>query len=215
MIKIKEFVFNPFQVNTFIVYDETRECLIIDAACYESDEFGELYDFVSANSLVPKAVLNTHGHVDHITGTKKVCDKFGIGFQIHSADVVLLDSAQLYGRTFGFEIENPPQPESFLNDGQSFRFGNSELMIWHTPGHSPGSVVFYAAESRFLITGDVLFSGSIGRTDLPGGDHNQLIKSILSKIMVLPRETKVLPGHGPETSVGIEADTNPFLNRSS
>ncbi len=214
MIKIKVFVFNPFQVNSFVVYDDTHECLIIDASCYEEDEFNELYDFISENSLIPKAVLNTHAHVDHVTGTKKVCDKYGIGMYLHSGDLKLLENAKVHGRIFGFEIENPPRPVAFLEDGQTFKFGNSEIKIWHAPGHSPGSVIFYAADAKFLITGDVLFSGSIGRTDLPGGDYNQLIKSIQNKIMVLPRDTVVFPGHGPETSVGVEADTNPFLNKS-
>jgi glyoxylase-like metal-dependent hydrolase (beta-lactamase superfamily II) len=215
MIKIKIFVFNPFQVNCFVVYDETNQCVIIDASCYHPGEYDSLYNFISANSLTPVAVLNTHGHVDHLTGTSKVCAKYSIGLAMHSGDLKLLENAVAYGRTFGFDIETPPQPQSWLNDNEVFRFGNSELTAFHAPGHSSGSLLFYFKDANFLITGDVLFEGSIGRTDLPGGDYNQLIRSIQTKIMVLPMNTVVYPGHGPSTTIGNEKDHNPFLNRSS
>jgi hydroxyacylglutathione hydrolase len=214
MIKIKTFAFNPFQVNTFVVYDDSNECLIIDAACYEEKEFQQLFDFIAENSLKPVALLNTHGHVDHLTGTRRVCEKYGIGLFMHKDDQFLLENAVAQGRTFGFSIETPPSPQSWLKDGEKFRFGKSEITAWHAPGHSAGSLIFYSLDAKFLITGDVLFDGSIGRTDLPGGDYAQLINSIKTKILVLPRDTRVFPGHGPETSVGKEADFNPFLNRS-
>jgi hydroxyacylglutathione hydrolase len=215
MIKIKSFIFNPFQVNTFVLYDETPECLIIDAACFHKEEFNSLFDFITKHSLKPMAVLNTHGHVDHLTGTARVCEKYSIGLFMHSGDQPLLESVVDYGRSFGFTIEAPPQPQAWLKDGEIFHFGNSEITAWHTPGHSPGSLVFYAQDANFLISGDVLFAGSIGRADLPGGDYNQLINSIQTKILVLPGDTRVFPGHGPETTVVSETDHNPFLNRSS
>jgi hydroxyacylglutathione hydrolase len=215
MIRIKSFIYNPFQVNTFVVYDETLNCLIIDAACFQKDEFDNLFDFIAKNSLIPGAVLNTHGHMDHLTGTARICEKYGIGLIMHPDDLLLLENGVEYGRTFGFQIEAPPKPQSWLNDGDIYHFGNSEIIAWHTPGHSPGSLVFYAPNEKFLITGDVLFAGSIGRTDLPGGNYQQLINSIRAKILVLPRDTIVFPGHGPETTIGTEIDYNPFLNRSS
>lgn len=215
MIQLKKFVFNPFQVNAFVLWDETGECIIVDASCYEEREFQILFEFISSNKLTPKAVLNTHAHVDHITGTKRVCDAYNIDMHLHAADMFLLENAQIQGRTFGFDIQNPPKPASFLKDGDTYKFGNSEIKMFHAPGHSAGSMIFYMEKEGLLITGDVLFSGSIGRTDLPGGDFKQLIKSIQSKILVLPGETKVFPGHGPETTVQQEKKFNPFLNRSS
>ncbi len=215
MVTIKSFAFNPFQVNSFVVYDETLQCLIIDAACYEDDEFEELYSFISAHSLKPMAVLNTHGHVDHILGTKRVCEKYSIGFFMNKDDKFLLEQAAVYGKAFGFQVETPPEPKGWLEDGETYSYGNSGIGIRCAPGHSPGSVVFYSPEGKFIITGDVLFEGSIGRTDLPGGNYNQLIESIRTKILVLPGDTKVFPGHGSTTSIGFEMLHNPFLNRSS
>jgi hydroxyacylglutathione hydrolase len=214
MISLKSFSFNPFQVNAFVIYDDSHECLIIDASCYHEEEFTELFEFIAIQSLKPIAVLNTHGHVDHLTGTMRVCRKYAIGMSMHPGDQVLLDHAVEQGKTFGFLIEAPPKPESWLKDGGIIYFGKSEITAFHAPGHSPGSLIYYAPAANFLITGDVLFAGSIGRTDLPGGDYNQLIQSIRTKILVLPRETRVFPGHGPETTIGNEMDHNPFLNRS-
>jgi len=214
MIKLKSFVFNPFQVNSFVLFDDSRECLIIDASCYYEQEFQTLFEFIAQNSLNLVAVLNTHGHVDHLTGAKRICDKYSIGLIMHQSDEFLLDNAVEHGRTFGFKIEAPPKPSSYLKDNETFHFGNSEITTFHTPGHSPGSLVFYAKEAKFLIAGDVLFAGSIGRTDLPGGDYNQLIESINSKLMILPSDTRVFPGHGDETTIGAEREHNPFLNRS-
>jgi glyoxylase-like metal-dependent hydrolase (beta-lactamase superfamily II) len=214
MISLKSFVFNPFQVNSFVVFDDSLECVIIDASCYGENEFQTLFEFIAQNSLNPVAVLNTHGHVDHLTGSKRVCDKYSIGMVMHQNDQFLLENAVELGRVFGFNIETPPKPASYLQDGDTFQFGSSIIKSFHTPGHSPGSLVFYAEEAKFLISGDVLFAGSIGRTDLQGGDYHQLIESIKSRIMVLPSNTRVFPGHGNETTIGAEREHNPFLNRS-
>jgi hydroxyacylglutathione hydrolase len=215
MIRIKSFTFNPFQVNLFVLYDETLECIIIDASCYQEEEYNFLYDFIAGQSLKPVAVLNTHGHVDHLTGTRQVCNKYSVGLYMHQGDQFLLEKAVEQGGTFGFSIETPPFPQKWLVDGEIFKFGSSQITAWHAPGHSPGSLVFYAKDAKMLFAGDVLFAGSIGRTDLPGGGYNQLISSIRNKILVLPRDTLVFPGHGEETTVGEETDHNPFLNRSS
>ena len=214
MINIKTFVFNPFLVNSFVLYDETQECVIIDASCYENEEFDSLFDFIASHSLRPVAVLNTHGHVDHLTGTRQICEKYFIKFCMNSADRFLLENAVDYGISFGFHIEDPPEPGSWLNDGDLFKFGNSEIKIWNAPGHSPGSLIFYISEAKLLITGDVLFAGSIGRTNLPGGDYAQLINSIKTKILTLPGDTRVIPGHGAETNIAFEMKNNPFLKGS-
>ena len=211
-MQIKQFVFNPFQVNTYLIYDDSHECVIIDAACYEKHEFNTLADYIKKEGLTPKALLITHGHVDHICGTSDILDQFNIPFLMHKDDTYLLAAAVQYGNVFGFNVEQPPAPTGFLGQGDRFDFGNSGLEILHTPGHSPGSITFYSNKDEFLIAGDVLFSGSIGRTDLPKGDFDTLIDSINSKIMVLPDETKVYPGHGDSTTVGRERKSNPFLN---
>ena len=215
MMKLKSFVFNAFQVNCFVLYDDSSECIIVDASCYEEDEYNSLFSFIEKNSLKPKALLNTHGHVDHLTGTKRVCEKYGINFFMHRGDNSLLENAVLHGKIFGFSIQPPPEPHGWIADGDFFSFGNSGITAWHAPGHSPGSLIFYEKDSKILITGDVLFAGSIGRTDLSGGNFNTLIDSINTKILILPDDTQIFPGHGPASFVGIEKEQNPFLNRSS
>lgn len=214
MISIKTFAFNPLQVNCYLVWDDTLECIIIDASCMYEEEFQELYDFIESHSLNPKGIINTHGHFDHLTGTMKVSVKYALPFSIHPGDKFLVENAVQQGRVFGFATDAPPGPTTWLNEGQIIKFGNSSLQAIHAPGHSQGSMVFYCEKGKFLISGDVLFAGSIGRTDLSGGNYEQLIGSIRSKILVLPPDTKVFPGHGPSTTVGDEANNNPFLNNS-
>ena len=210
-MKIKSFNFNPFRVNTFIIYDDTKECIIIDAACHEEFEVQQILDFISNNKLHPKFLLNTHGHVDHICGNNYILNHFNIPLLMHEDDVFLVDSAVEHGNFFGFHISQPPLPTDFINEGENIKFGASSLEIIHTPGHSPGSVIFYTAMDHFLISGDVIFSGSIGRTDLPGGNFEELINSIKSKIFVLPDKTLIYPGHGNSTTISIERESNPFL----
>lgn len=210
-MKIKSFCFNPFGVNTYILFDNTRECVIIDAACHENHEVSELTGFIETHRLLPKALLNTHGHVDHICGNNIMRERYGLPVLIHKDDAFLLEIAVQQGLLFGFYIQQPHLPTGFLDEGDIFNFGNSSLMIMHTPGHSPGSLVFYSDEDNFLISGDVLFAGSIGRTDLPGGNYGTLLRSIRSKILVLPEITKVYPGHSGSTTIGLEKKTNPFL----
>lgn len=210
-MKIKEFVFNPFQVNTYLIYDNTGECIIVDPACYTSREETSITDYISGNNLSPKAIINTHGHVDHICGNSYLKSRYDLPIYMHKEDEYLVGSALQYGQIFGFIINPPPSPSAFINEGENFKFGNSILEILHAPGHSPGSILFYSEKDHFLIAGDVIFSGSIGRTDLPKGNFNTLIKSIQTKILILPPGTMILPGHGNSTTVEKEKQYNPFL----
>ncbi len=208
---VKIFVFNPFMVNTFLIYDDTGDCVIIDAACNEKDEILTLQEFIGSNKLNPKALINTHGHVDHICGNADLIIHYNLPLLMHKEDLFLVNSAVQHGLFFGFTIKQPPGPTRFINEGMRIEVGNSFLEIIHAPGHSPGSVMFYSSEDNFLIAGDVLFSGSIGRSDLAGGDYKVLINSIRTKILTLPPETLVYPGHGPSTTVGKESLANPYL----
>lgn len=211
MITLKNFVFNNFGVNTFVLYDETRQAIIIDPACSNNSEFETLFNFISDNNLTPLKIVNTHGHIDHIVGVTKVAKKYGIPFLMHSDDNFQLGSAKEMGMFFGFQIDEIPVPSKFVSETDKIEFGNSSLDILHVPGHSPGSIVFYSPLDSFIIAGDVLFSGSIGRTDLPGGDYDTLISGIKTKLLTLPGDTKVYSGHGGSTTIKTEHDTNPFL----
>lgn len=211
MITVKLFVFNPFQVNCYVLSDETGECIVVDAACYTETEKATLVQYVESQGLKLVKLVNTHGHVDHLLGLRHLSDKYGVGFAINDADIKLVTEAQKHGVIFGFDVEEPPVVTEYLTEGKDVTFGNSILKTFFVPGHSPGSIAFYSPEQHFVITGDVLFAGSIGRTDLPGGDYDQLMNSIYKKLMVLPPDTEVLPGHGPFSSIHEEALNNPFL----
>jgi hydroxyacylglutathione hydrolase len=211
MISLKTFVFNDFNVNTFVLYDDTKECVIIDPGCNNEKQQKELTGFITSQALLPLMLINTHGHIDHIAGNRFVKSTYKIPLAVHEKDLYLLENAFQYAEFFAFDAEQPPAPDIFLKEGDTIRFGDAAISVLHVPGHSPGSIVLYSKASYLLIAGDVLFRGSIGRTDLPGGDYNILIKGITEKLMTLPRETTVHPGHGPATTIGLEYDTNPFL----
>ena len=211
-MKIKRFVFNPFQENTFVLYDKSKECVIIDPGCYEKEEEVELESFISENELNPVALLNTHCHIDHILGNQFVADKWGVELQMHKKDLPLLENAGEISKMYGFEnYYGSPYPKHFLEDGNIFSFGESELEVLFTPGHAPGHICFYSEENNLIISGDVIFQMSIGRTDLPFGDYDTLIKSITKKIFLLPGETQIYCGHGPNTVLSYEREHNPFL----
>lgn len=212
MIKIQTFVFNGFQENTYLLYDESNEAIIIDPGCYSSSEQTELVNFVSKNKLKVVKLLNTHCHIDHILGNNFVCKKFDVDLYIHQLDLPTLHATAEYGQMFGFNVDKSPEPAHFLNDGDQVTFGNSSLKVLFVPGHAPGHVVFVSNEQKFVINGDVLFKGSIGRTDLPGGEYNTLINSIKTKMFALPDDFTVHTGHGPTTTIGYEKKYNPFLN---
>jgi len=210
-MKIKSFIFNLFAVNTYLIYDETKECVIVDAACINDNEKNKIVDFITQNNLKPTAILSTHAHVDHVAGNAFIKNKYQIPIYAHKADDNLLKKAMDKGLSYGMQIEEPPMPDYYLDDGDIFKFGNSELTILHVPGHSLGSIAFHSKKDNFIIGGDVLFNGSIGRTDLENGDLDVLLNSITKKFFTLDDNTIVYSGHGPETSIGNEVRSNPFL----
>lgn len=211
MITIQSFTFNPFSENMYILYDETKEALIIDPGCYTQLEKEELAKFILETGLKPVKLLNTHAHIDHVLGNNFVAAKYGLKLEMHEADADLLRSAPVYGQMWGIKPEPSPEPSAFLNEGDVVRFGNSKLDVLFTPGHCPGSITFFSSDEKFAIVGDVLFYGSIGRTDLPGGNHELLISSIREKLFPLGDDIVVYPGHGPSTTIGFEKQHNPFL----
>jgi hydroxyacylglutathione hydrolase len=211
MIKIQTFVFNAFQVNCYVLWDETGECLILDACCLGESEQNRLSSFITANNLKPKISVYTHCHTDHVVAAAYLKEQYGLLPVIHRAGLPILATAAASGRVYGMIYPEPPQPESFVDEGVSVDFGQSSLKVLYTPGHVDGSICLHEENQRLLFTGDVLFRQSIGRTDLPTGDYDTLIGNIASKLMILPDDTRVFPGHGPETSIGFERIYNPFL----
>lgn len=211
MIQIEKFIFNPVQENTFVLYDETKECIIIDAGCYFDYEEKELDGFIEKENLKPVKLVNTHCHFDHILGVTHCRGKYSIPFYANAQDNFLVENVVASGERFGVAVDPVGLPDFFLAENDHVTFGDSSLDIIHVPGHAPGHVVLHSPDQQFLMAGDVLFYGSIGRTDLPRGSFDQLVGNIKSKLFVLPDETVVYSGHGPETSIGFEKNNNPFL----
>jgi glyoxylase-like metal-dependent hydrolase (beta-lactamase superfamily II) len=208
-VTVHSFQFNPFQENTFVVYDQEKNCVIIDPGCYERHEEEVLFSFIEENKLKPIALLNTHAHIDHILGNAAVKSKYDIPFYLHKEDLTTLHSVKSYAHVYGFEKYIPsPDPDDYLIDNTELVFGAMKFKIYHTPGHAPGHVVFFNDENKFVINGDVLFNGSFGRIDLPGGDLETLKKSIFEVMFQLPDDTTVYCGHGPETTIGKEKKDN-------
>lgn len=210
-MNLKKFIFNPFQVNTYILYDDSKEAVIIDPGCSDGVELLELVDFIKENNLKPVKLLFTHTHIDHVIGSNAVSEQFNILPEAHSAGKVFLDHSTVTAATYGFDLDKNPEIASFLNKEEDVCFGNSKLEVLYTPGHADGSVCFYSREDGFVIVGDVLFNMSIGRTDFPTGNFDVLKKSIFEKLFTLPDDTIVYSGHGPETEIGFEKMNNPFL----
>ncbi|MBA4408434.1 MAG: MBL fold hydrolase [Odoribacter sp.] len=211
-MQIKKFTFNPVQENTFVVFDETNECVIIDAGCYFENEIQELDHFIAEKQLKPVRLINTHCHFDHIMGVTHCRAKYHLQFETHPDEAILVEHAAVHGDLFDIPVEPINAPDAFFKEGDQITFGNSFLEVIEAPGHSPGGVVFYNPEQKILVAGDVLFYGSIGRTDLPGGSFERLTGNIKTKLLTLPQETVVYCGHGPETTIGFEKKNNPFLN---
>ncbi|MCK5821477.1 MAG: MBL fold metallo-hydrolase [Bacteroidales bacterium] len=212
MLQYKRFIFNPIQVNTWVVYNSSGDCVIFDPGCSDEREQKELSRYISEEGLKPLAAIATHGHFDHIPGVSFVTSRYDCPFLGNEKDQVLINHAPEQGSLFGFSFDAKPLVfDRLVEDGECLQIGGIQLDVMHVPGHSAGSLAFYSPDSRFVVVGDVLFKGSIGRTDLPGGDYETLIKSIKDKLMTLPDETVVMPGHGFETSIGLEKTTNPFL----
>ena len=212
-MNIKIFTFNQFFENTFIISDSTNECIIIDPGCYNKNEKQILQDYILSNNLVPTKLLNTHCHIDHILGNNFVSKTWDLELEIHHKDIDLLKNSKNIADLYGFvNYENSPITNKFLVEGDIIEFGKSKLEVLFTPGHAPGHISLYSKNENFIISGDVLFNNSIGRTDLPGGNYSTLIDTIKSKILCLDDSTVVYCGHGPSTTVGKERINNPFLN---
>lgn len=212
MISIQKFTFNAYGENTYILFDETKDCVIIDPGMYEGFEQDELALFIRTEGLKPVLLLNTHCHLDHVFGNKFVFDTWGLKPQFHEGELATLLAVPSYAPSMGFRNYEPsPLPDTFLAETGQVAFGNSVLELIFAPGHSPAHLCFYSKADNFLIGGDVLFYRSIGRTDLPGGNHHLLINNIKTKLFELPNNCEVHPGHGPSTFIGVEKDENPFL----
>ncbi|MBI3512227.1 MAG: MBL fold metallo-hydrolase [Bacteroidetes bacterium] len=214
-MKIKTFTFNPFTQNTYVLSDESGECVIIDPGCYDSEEEQELENYISAEKLKPVHLLNTHCHVDHVFGNYFAAQKWNLGLEINKEELPVLRAFPKVCELYGLKGNVQPEPEKFLDEGQTVKFGNTTLEIFFTPGHSPGSICFYSEKDKTIISGDVLFQNSIGRSDLPGGDPETLLNSIRKKLFVLPDEVNVFSGHGPSTTIGWEKRNNPFAGENS
>ena len=209
---IKTFTFNPFQENTYLLFDETREAVIIDAGCIFDAEKQQLKKFLVDNNLILKRVINTHLHLDHQFGNRFLFETYGIKPEASVEDEFLLDNVISKAKAFGFPIEEEAQSiGNHIIEDQEIRFGTSLLKSIHVPGHSPGSMAFYAEKEHIIFVGDVLFRGSIGRTDLERGDYATLMQSITKKLFPLPDSTVVYSGHGPTTTIGYEKQNNPYL----
>ncbi|MGB0933699.1 MAG: MBL fold metallo-hydrolase [Lishizhenia sp.] len=212
-MKVQKFTFNPLQENTFVVYDENNVGVIIDPGNYFREENDLLKSFLEEEKIELKAILNTHAHLDHIAGVSYVKNLLSVPFYLHEKDLPTLSMADRSAEMYGLDaFVSPPQPDFYLKDKEVLIFGNLKFEVLFTPGHAPGHVVFYNKENHILFNGDVLFQGSFGRTDLPGGDTATLKKSITETLFTLPEETIVCCGHGSETKIGIEKTNNPIFN---
>ena len=211
MADVAVFTFNAFQENTVVVWDETRACTIFDPGCHDAAEKQILLNFILDHQLHVEKLINTHCHVDHVFGNKYVAETFNVGLEIHEGELPVLKAALQIANMYGFEMEESPEPSGYIKEGDIIEFGNTKLKALFTPGHSPASLSFYDEKSGFVVAGDVLFQGSIGRTDLPGGDFDTLISSIKNELLLLDEATIVYPGHGSQTTIGNEIRTNPFL----
>lgn len=213
-MNIQSFTFGYFQENTYVLWDETKECVIIDPGNTNLREDNTLFDFIESHHLKPVRLLLTHGHLDHIAGNDAVFNKYKLLPEVHAEDLFLIQTHEITANMYGIPCNPSPLPKNFIKDKDVVKFGNSELLCIHTPGHSPGSISYYNSKDNFLIAGDVLFYESIGRTDLPKGDFDTLKNSIQKKLYTLPDATIVYPGHGPATSIGYEKENNMFVRAS-
>jgi hydroxyacylglutathione hydrolase len=207
---IESFVLNPFSENTYVAFDDTKEAVIIDPGCYEPSEQAELDRFIAAQGLTVKYILNTHCHIDHVLGNFHCKTKYKVPLLIHRQDEKVLLAVQSYASNYGFAGYQPTVPDRFLEENESFVFGNTKWKVLFLPGHSPGHIAFYDEQKKTVLSGDVLFKRSIGRTDLPGGNFDVLLHSIQQKLFLLPDDVVVYSGHGPTTTIGEEKKLNPF-----
>jgi glyoxylase-like metal-dependent hydrolase (beta-lactamase superfamily II) len=213
MIKVKEFIFNPIQVNTYVLYAENKDCLIVDPGCYADSEYLKLFNFIEENKLNPTGIVITHFHFDHVMGCAQVAKKYNITISGHADYKLLFEHMDVkkQAQMFDFDFEMPPLPKQELKHDDTIILGNNVIKIIHVPGHSPCGIALYIKEDKILLTGDILFDGSIGRSDLYLGDMSLLVTGIQKKLLCLEDDTKVYAGHGLSTTIGKEKRTNPFL----
>lgn len=211
MLQIAAFTFNPFQENTYILINENKECWIVDPGMMGADEDKVMFTFIDENGLKPQQIINTHAHIDHVLGIDALKQKYKITFGMHSLEQPVLANAKGSAMLFGIPLGATPVADFFIEENKSLQLGTDTVEVRLAPGHSPGSIVFYYEPGQWVIGGDVLFNGSVGRTDLPGGSHETLMQSITQQMYTLPDATKVYSGHGPATTIGQEKKTNPFI----
>jgi len=211
MLKVHTLTFGPFQLNTSVLSDETGECVIVDPGCFTDEENKKLTQFLEKNNLKPVRLLQTHCHLDHVFGAKYVADTYQLEMEAHIEEHFIHRRFEDSCNMYNLPGKNPPPITKYINEGDKITFGNSELEVLFVPGHTPGHIVFISKEAKSVIAGDVLFHRSIGRTDLPGGNHAQLIKHIKEKVFLLPDDYTVFPGHGGTTTIGYEKENNPFV----
>jgi glyoxylase-like metal-dependent hydrolase (beta-lactamase superfamily II) len=210
-MEIYRLVFSPIEENTYILADKSGDCIIIDCGCYDEGEFSKLESFLGLRKLRPVLLLNTHCHLDHIFGNRFIYQRFGLKSHFNQLEEFNRKNAIQHAMLFGLQMEEPPEAETYIEHGQNIVAGQFNLLALHVPGHTAGSIAYYSESDGCVFTGDALFAGSIGRTDLPGGDFNTLVNSIRSNLLTLPPETVVYPGHGQETTIEHEKESNPYL----
>lgn len=212
MLNIKEFIFSPFDVNAFVVWDEaSKESAIIDPGCYSNEEKNKLEKFIAEKELKVKYLFNTHCHIDHIFGNAFVKTKFNPEFIIPKEDLFLLEMGEEQGKMFGLELDKQPEPDDYFSEEKILSLGEISFSFIFTPGHTPGEFCIYSEKEKICFTGDVLFKEGIGRTDLWGGNYSTLINSIKNKLFALPDDVKIYPGHGEASTIGYEKSNNPFF----
>jgi glyoxylase-like metal-dependent hydrolase (beta-lactamase superfamily II) len=212
MLKIQKFTFNPFTENTYLVWcDEKNEAAVVDPGCFDQNEEAVLKTFIDKSNLIVKYLLNTHCHIDHVLGNNFIKETFNPEYFVPEKDIVLLEYFQKQCETVGIKAAKPQIPDKFITEDLNIEIGNIQVKFLFTPGHTPGEFCFYFESEKKCITGDVLFKGSIGRTDLWGGDFNTLMDSIKTKLLSLDDDVVIYPGHGEDSSIGIERNGNPFL----
>lgn len=212
MVTIKKFTFNAFQENTYVLSDPaTKECFIIDPGCSNTQEDVVLLNYIDEHKLKPIKLINTHCHIDHVLGNQLIASKYNLSLEAHQLEVPVLQSCNQVSKFYGIPFRGSPEITRLLKEGDDLHLGTNVIQLLLTPGHSPGSLCLHLPDQHEVIGGDVLFQGSIGRTDLPGGDYDTLIRSIKTKLLPLPDNTIVHPGHGPSTTIGDERRMNPFL----
>ncbi len=209
---IHKFVFSPIEVNSYVLEDPSHECAVIDCGCYDKDEFLQLVNFLEERKLKPVLLLNTHCHLDHIFGNRSMLEKYSLRSHYHQSEEMNRKLAVSHAGLFGLMMDDPPEPESFLNDNEIVRFGSVVLKTMLVPGHTTGGVAFWCEGEGCVFTGDSLFAGSIGRSDLPGGDHETLLKSIRTRLFTLPQNTVIYPGHGDKSDIKTEMIYNPYFS---